>query len=249
MSGRDYVKESKDAATHQYAYDFDYLMHRYMLRSFMPHIRGGSALEMGSYRGDFTVLLAEQFDDLTVIEAASNLIEETRARVPVTKGGTPVAFHHGTLETVEPKRRFDSIFLMHTLEHLDDPVGVLRRVNDWLSDTGALFLVVPNADAASRQIAVKMGLISHNAEVTPAEREHGHRCTYSFDTLERDTKAAGLRVLRREGIFFKPFANFQFDRLMKTDIVSPEYLEGCYQLGMQYPSLCASIFLLCAKGA
>jgi hypothetical protein len=35
---------------------------------------------------------------------------------------------------------------------------------------------------------------------------------------------------------------------MKTDIISQDYLEGCYQLGMQYPNLCASIFLLCGKG-
>lgn len=248
MSGRDYVNESKDVATHQYAYDFDYLMHGYMLRSFLPFLRSGSALEMGSYQGDFTALLAEHFDDLTVIEAASNLIEKTRARAPVTKGGRRVECHHGTFETFEPKRKFDNVFLMHTLEHLDDPVGVLRRVNGWLSDTGCLFLVVPNARAASRQIAVKMGLISHNAAVTPAEQEHGHRCTYSFDTLERDAKAAGLRVQHRAGIFFKPFANFQFDRLMKTDIINADYLEGCYQLGMQYPDLCASIFLLCVKG-
>ena len=27
------------------------------------------------------------------------------------------------------------------------------------------------------------------------------------------------------------------------------YLEGCYQLGMVHPDLCASIFLLCSPGA
>jgi 2-polyprenyl-3-methyl-5-hydroxy-6-metoxy-1,4-benzoquinol methylase len=248
MSERDYDKESRDVATHKYAYDFDHLMHGYMLRSFMPFMHGGAALEMGCYQGDFTAVLAQHYEDLSVVEAAENLVETARQRVPVTRCGTPVKFHHSTFEAVHLDVRFDGIFLMHTLEHLDDPVGVLRRVNEWLTDTGSLFLVVPNADAASRQIAVKMGLIEHNAAVTPAEREHGHRCTYSFDTLERDARMAGLRVVRREGIFFKPFANFQFDRLMKTDIISDAYLEGCYQLGMQYPTLCASIFLLCAKG-
>jgi hypothetical protein len=54
-----------------------------------------------------------------------------------------------------------------------------------------------------------MGLISHNAAVTPAEAEHGHRCTYSLDTLERDAVAAGLKVVHRSGIFFKALANFQ----------------------------------------
>jgi len=93
-----------------------------------------------------------------------------------------------------------------------------------------------------------MGLISHNSAVTDAEFAHGHRRTYALDTLERDVLASGLKVVHRSGIFFKALANFQWDRLLQTDIVSPEYLEGCYQLGQQYPDLCSSIFLLCEKG-
>ena len=92
-----------------------------------------------------------------------------------------------------------------------------------------------------------MGLIPNNNAVTPAEAEHGHRCTYALDTLERDATAAGLKVIHRSGIFFKAFANFQWDKILETDIVSQEYLDGCYALGQQYPDLCASIFLLCEK--
>ena len=139
--------------------------------------------------------------------------------------------------------------MTHVLEHIEDPVSVLKRVNnEWLSDTGRFFLVCPNANAPSRQIAVKMGLITHNTAITPAEREHGHQCTYTFDSLERDARDAGLKVIKREGIFFKALANFQWDQLLKTDIISKEYLEGCYQLGHQYPDLCSSIFLMCEKG-
>ena len=125
----------------------------------------------------------------------------------------------------------------------------MKRINDeWLSDTGRFFLVCPNANAPSRQIAVKMGLITHNSAITPAEAEHGHRITYTLDTLERDARAAGLNVVCRSGIFFKALANFQWDRLLNTDIISEEYLQGCYQLGQVYPDLCSSIFLMCEKG-
>ena len=139
--------------------------------------------------------------------------------------------------------------LTHVLEHLDDPVRVLRRVNDeWLADGGRCFLVCPNANAPSRQIAVKMGLISHNTAITPAEAKHGHRRTYTVDTMERDATAAGLRVVHRSGIFFKSLANFQWDRLLQTDIISQAYLDGCFKLGQLYPDLCASIFLMCEQG-
>jgi len=130
-----------------------------------------------------------------------------------------------------------------------NPVATLKRINDeWLSDTGRLFLVCPNAHAASRQIAVRMGIISHNSAVTDAELKHGHRITYTLDTLERDARAGGLNVVYRSGIFFKALANYQWDKLLATDIISKDYLEGCYDLGQIYPDLCASIFLLCEKG-
>jgi len=93
-----------------------------------------------------------------------------------------------------------------------------------------------------------MGLISHNSAVTPAEKEHGHYITYSLDTLERDAVAAGLKVTHRSGIFFKALANFQWDRLLQTDIISRGYLDGCYELGQLYPDLCSSIILVCEKG-
>lgn len=243
---RDYDRESKDALGHSYAYTFDLdVMHPFMLRSFEPFFRTGSALELGSFRGDFTRRLIPRFTDLTCVEASGEAVAASRAAL-----GGNITFVHDTFETVTLGRVFNNIILTHVLEHLDDPVGVLARANrEWLSESGRLFLVCPNANAASRQIAVRMGLITHNAAVTPAEKEHGHRITYSFDTLERDARAAGLNVVHRSGIFFKALANFQWDRLLVTDIISPEYLEGCYQLGLLYPELCSSIFLVCEKGA
>jgi SAM-dependent methyltransferase len=248
MSARDFEKEHDDRQSREnerYAYSFDIdVMHPCMIRSFEPFLRQGNVLELGSFKGFFTKHLMQRFPDVTCVEASAAAIAEARATL-----GDSVTYVHDLFETVALPRRYDNIILTHVLEHLDDPVGVLRRVNDeWLAEGGRFFLVCPNANAPSRQIAVKMGLISHNAAVTPAEKEHGHRITYSLDTLERDAVAAGLRVVHRSGIFFKALANFQWDRLLATDIISKEYLEGCFQLGQVYPDLCSSIFLMCERG-
>ncbi len=244
---RDLELEHADSAERKYAYDFDYVLREYMWRTFAPFLpfgRGARALEMGCYRGEFTVRLAEAFDDLTVLEGAADLVKAARARVPQR-----VRFVHTTFEDWQPApgETFDAVFLMHTLEHLDEPVAVLRRILQWLTPSGRLFLVVPNANAASRQIAVRMGLIDHNSAVTAGEREHGHRRTYAFDTLEHDVRCAGLQVLHRAGVMFKPLANFQFDRALAAGIVDRAYLDGCYSLGLSYPDLCASVFLLCGR--
>ena len=242
---RNYDREAQDTAEHKYAYVFDFdVMHPFMLRSFEPFYAGPSVLELGSFRGDFTRRLTERFTDITCVEASATAAAAARASL-----GDRARIIEATFEEVVLDRRFDNVMLVHVLEHLDDPVRVLHRVHrEWLRESGRLFLVCPNANAPSRQIAVRMGLMSHNAAVTPAEREHGHRVTYSLDTLERDARAAGLRVIHRSGIFFKALANVQWDRLLATDIISPDYLEGCYQLGEVYPDLCASIFLVCEQG-
>jgi len=181
---RNYDAEIADTADHQYAYGFDFdVMHPYMLRSFEPFMnRAGSVLELGSFKGDFTRRLTGYFNDITCVEASDVALTEAKRKL-----GDKIEFIHSRFETAKLPRRYDNIVLTHVLEHLDDPVALLKRINDeWLADGGRFFLVCPNANAPSRQIAVKMGLITHNAAVTPAEDQHGHRCTYSLDTLERD---------------------------------------------------------------
>jgi 2-polyprenyl-3-methyl-5-hydroxy-6-metoxy-1,4-benzoquinol methylase len=220
------------------------VMHPYMIRSFEPFFNKGSLLELGSFKGDFTKRLLSHFDDVTCAEASDAAIEEAKRKL-----GDKINFVNSPFETATLPKRYDNVVMTHVLEHLDDPLLVLKRVNnEWLAKGGHFFLVCPNANAPSRQIAVKMGLITHNAAVTPAEAKHGHRCTYSLETLEREAVAAGLKVGHRSGIFFKALANFQWDQLLNTDIISKEYLEGCYQLGLHYPDLCSSIFLMCERG-
>ncbi|MDB6144815.1 MAG: putative methyltransferase [Pseudomonas sp.] len=240
MSTRDYNQEFQDNAHRSYFYNFDSRLRHYMLDTFSPWMNKGPALELGCFEGAFTELFSHRFSDLTVIEAASDLIDLTRARV-----GSSVAFVCSTFETADLEPRYDNIFLIHTLEHLDNPQAVLQRISRWLTPTGRLFIGVPNANAPSRQIAVKMGLIDHNTAVTEGERLHGHRTTYTLDTLEHEVRQAGWKVKHRGGVFFKPLANFQLDKAIESQLIDDSFMDGCYALGMQYPDLCASIFVVC----
>jgi 2-polyprenyl-3-methyl-5-hydroxy-6-metoxy-1,4-benzoquinol methylase len=243
-TNRDYNKEFKDN-DRKYFYGFDIdVMHPYMLKAFTPFFKEGNMLELGSFKGEFTQRLLSVFTDITCVEASDEAVLEAKKKL-----ADKVIIYNSLFENLTLPKRYDNIVLTHVLEHIDNPVELLKKINDeWISDTGRFFLVCPNANAPSRQIAVKMGLITHNNAVTPAEKMHGHVITYTLDTLEREAKAAGLNVVHRSGIFFKALANFQWDKLLQTDIISNEYLEGCYELGQQYPDLCSSILLVCEKG-
>lgn len=241
---RDYDKEFKDTDTHKYAYNFDFdVMHPYMIKSFEPYFVDGNCLELGSFKGDFTKKLLPYFDYITCVEASSEAINEAQDKI-----GNDVRWVEGRFEDITLPTKYDNIIITHVLEHIENPVKLLKKIKDeWLSDKGKLFIVVPNANAPSRQIAVKMGLIPYNTSITPREVEHGHYITYTLDVLDSHAIQAGLNVTNRSGIFFKALANFQWDELLKTDIINKEYLDGCYALGQQYPDLCSSIMLVCKK--
>jgi 2-polyprenyl-3-methyl-5-hydroxy-6-metoxy-1,4-benzoquinol methylase len=237
---KEYQDLNNIAAVYDYD-DFDRDIRHYMIRAMEPFLVPGRALEMGCAYGEFTEILSQHYDDLTVIDAAEEFLDHTRNRL-----GNKAQYILSLFETYEPKEeeKYDAIFIMHTLEHLIDPVDTMRRAKSWLTPKGRLYLVVPNANAASRQLAVKMGLLSHNWALTEKDHKHGHRIYYSFDTFERDAREAGLDIVHRGGIFFKPLANFQIDLALKHGVINREYMEACFQLGYIYPDLCNSLLLI-----
>ena len=124
---------------------FDLAMRHFMMRSFEPWFRDGPALQVGCAHGDQTSLLVERFADLTVVEAAGEFIAHTRARI-----GARATYVQALVEDYAPVKRFETILFSHVLEHVEDPVAVLRHLGSLLTPTGRLFVVVPNAEAPSR---------------------------------------------------------------------------------------------------
>lgn len=237
---RDHNREFRDNSERKYQYDFDAVLREFLLKRVDRFIiRDGMVLEMGSYLGDMTEQILTRVEEVTVIEASSELATGVAGRF-----GSRVSVVNATFEEVDLEPTFDTIFLVHTLEHLDDPVSVLRRARSWLRPNGSLIVAVPNANALSRQIAVRMGLISHNSAVTPGEWKHGHRRTYSLDVLISHVLQADLSVVDSGGVIVKPFANFQWDRALDAGIVDSEYVEACDDLALVYPDLSASIFVV-----
>jgi len=240
---RNHNREYQDNKERKYAYDFDTIIRRYLLQTLERHfMRKGSVLELGCYKGDMTAQILEYFPAVTAIEAASELAEIVSKRFP---GRVNVVT--ATFEDAQLGQRFDNIFLVHTLEHLDDRVQVLGKIRQWLTPAGRLFVAVPNANALSRQIAVRMGLIEYNAAVTPGEAQHGHRCTYSMDVLLSELRRARYRLEDYGGVLVKPLANFQFDQAIAAGIVSDAYLQACNDLAKIYPDLSASLFAVCSS--
>ena len=87
---RNLNKEYQDTGDREYSYAFDYVLRDYMMQTLAPFLEGGRTVELGCYKGEFTKKLSSYFDDIKVIEGASDLIEEARKNV-----GTHVRFLQG----------------------------------------------------------------------------------------------------------------------------------------------------------
>jgi 2-polyprenyl-3-methyl-5-hydroxy-6-metoxy-1,4-benzoquinol methylase len=219
---------------------FDRRMQGYLLRTFAEDMPKGRALELGCQEGEFTKRLAAFYDDLTVVESREEQIDIAKARSP-----DHVDFIQANLDDYRPDTLLDAVFLIHSLDQLEDPVSSLKRIRSWLSERGRLFVVVPNANSAARQISVEMGLIDCATSVSEGEYARGHRRTYNLSTLKGELSEANLFATKSGGIFFQPFVGRQLDRLIETGGVEENYLEGCYKLGKLFPELCASIYAIC----
>lgn len=227
----------------RYNYDFDLTVRRALLERWSKHFKlQGSSLEMGSFDGSMTELILDELRSLDVIEGSATLASLVEERF-----AGRVQVHNVWFEQFSPSNEYDNIFLVHALEHVENPAEVLRLAAGWLSDAGKLFVAVPNANALSRQIAVRMGVVPALQAVTEGEKLHGHLRTYNLDTLRREALDAGLRISESGGVILKTLSNSQFDRAVADEIVSGDYIRACDELSLVWPDFSSSIFLVLSR--
>ena len=213
--------------------DFDYHLIRYTYRDMRPLIRGPAVLELGCSSGVMTRLLAPHFPSLHVVDGSQRYLGEVAATVPKS-----VTFHHSLFEDFVAPRRFDDLILASALEHLPEPIPVLKKLREWVEPGGRLHVVVPNAHSLHRLLGVQMGMLDHPAAFTDRDRMLDHRRVYDMDLLRRDLAVGGWRVEQMRGIFLKPLSNAQMQAL------SPAQIDAFFHVGRELPRHCAMIYAL-----
>jgi 2-polyprenyl-3-methyl-5-hydroxy-6-metoxy-1,4-benzoquinol methylase len=208
----------------------------YSVRIFARHWRPGSCLELGPAEGLATALLVKHFTDLTCVDGAPTFCRVLAER------------HHGVrvecslIEEYAPDRTFDNIVLGHVLEHVEDPVAVLKHVAIWLSAGGRIFASVPNARSLHRQLGVVMGLLPTEHSLNPLDLHHGHRRVYDPDSFRGDFRAAGLDIVVSGGYWIKPAANAHLEANW-----SPDMIEAAMVVGERYPDIAAEIYIVAGR--
>jgi 2-polyprenyl-3-methyl-5-hydroxy-6-metoxy-1,4-benzoquinol methylase len=200
-----------------------------------------NGLELGCSDGYFTEMLSSRLKTLDVVDGSINFIEQARNR-----NLSNVRYFHALFEEFASAVEYDCVFASYVLEHVLDPRPVLGMVRTVLKRGGLLYVVVPNARALSRQLAMHMGLYADLKELTDNDHRFGHRRVYDRVHLNRDIEAAGFHNVAQGGIMLKILADFQMDKLINMQILQERQLKGLFNLGFEYPDLCGSLFSICS---
>jgi 2-polyprenyl-3-methyl-5-hydroxy-6-metoxy-1,4-benzoquinol methylase len=196
---------------------------------------GKTALEVGCGNGLATIGLSAIFPELEVVEAAAGNIELLRRRLP----GIPC--HQTLLEDFKPDRKFDHIFFLNVIEHVEDPVASLRHLAGLLRDEGRVFISAPNCMSLNRRAGYLMGLLDSYDQFAPKDYEVGHRRLYTTRMLEDHCTQAGLRILDLKGLYLKPLSEKQMLALGDAAI------RAFHQLGEDVPEYCACLLAIATK--
>lgn len=192
---------------------YNTVLGHYQAMACLEHARGDSLLDMPCGDGALTAMLAPRFKRVVGVDASSQHLALAKINLPRAE------LHEALIEEFETEERFHTITMLNILEHVVDPVGVLRKAASLLSDDGVLLIHVPNALAINRRLAVLMGTLTDCEELSPFDiHVVGHRRSYSLSTLCDDIHRAGLKVNETGGVFYKMLSTPQMDWFLKNGL-------------------------------
>lgn len=185
---------------------------------------GSHVAELGFGDGIVSHALVHGGFRVTILEGAPSLAAKATELHPGAHVESVLFEQH------VPREPYDAIMASHVLEHVDDPVGLLRRMRTWLQPRGSLVVVVPNSESLHRRLAVLMGL--QPALESPSARDVlvGHQRVYSLALLRQHLDQAGFEVDAHTGFFLKPLPNSMMINY------SPQLLDAMLAISPQLPA-------------
>lgn len=195
------------------------------------------AIELGCGSGFLTERLAKIFADLYVLEPSQRNLDLMSNRVKLPKEKVIKSL----LEDFETENKFNEVIFLNILEHVEDPIESLKKVEQLLSDEGRVYISVPNCMSLNRRAGFKMGLLPRYDQFAPKDIKVGHRRLYTVQMLTDHIEQAGLRLEVMKGIYLKPLAESQMIGL------GMEAIKAFHLLGEDIPEYCASLFAVARK--
>jgi 2-polyprenyl-3-methyl-5-hydroxy-6-metoxy-1,4-benzoquinol methylase len=210
----------------------DYQLATYCYNVSKPFFKGKNCLELGPASGYMTRFLVNDFERVVAVEGAADLVDRIADAPNLEKVCS-------LFQDFKTEEKFDTIILNHVLEHIADPIPLLKQILQWLAPGGKFIVGVPNAKSFHRMVAVKMGLLESIYSLNERDLQLGHERVYDMDLLKAHLTDAGFTISHETGVFLKFLANGQIEKWF-----TQEMIQAFYELGKDFPELCAEILVI-----
>ena len=206
---------------------------------------GRSILDVGCGIGQFTPMFLEHFARVVGLDPNGEYLKVARDAM-LDGYHAFLEYIQGSAESFSIDEKFNTITMNNLLEHVDDPVAVLRNCNRHLTPNGRIIAQVPNANSVARRLGVLMGIIPSIEHISEKERDlYGHKRTYTMHELISDYDKAGLSVIAYGGILYKPLPNEFLQKLCESQGMewTEKLIDALYCFGKDRPEECAQIYV------
>lgn len=114
---------------------------------YRKNIKGKDILELGCGMGDFIVscmnFAPKTVEGVEISKYACDFIKKNNPKIHIS---------NGDIENFKSKKRYDTIFLFHVIEHVKDPIALIKKCKSLLKKDGVIVIETPNLDSFDRVI-------------------------------------------------------------------------------------------------
>ncbi len=219
----------------QNLYDFDneILLKWYPQRIISKVSEDLSLLELGLGHGFTTNIFSSYFKKHLVLDGSAAVIDHFRKRFPDCSASIQEVY----FEEFDTEQKFDLIIMGFILEHVENPVSIMKQYKKYLNSGGRMFIAVPNAEVLNRRLGVIGGVLDDIETLAENDLLLGHKRYYTVNSLIHDIELAGYKIKSMEGIYLKPFTTKQ---ILSLDL-ERKYIDALCTIAIDYPELSCGI--------
>ena len=146
-------------------------------------------------------------------------------------------------ETQLKKENFNFILVSSLLHEIPDQRAFLKTLHNISAPGTVIHINVPNAKSFHRLLAVEMGLIKNEFEMSASNLQFQQQRVFDLAALKNIVKDSGFDVIEAGSYSFKPFTHSQMQNMINNKSITEEMLNGFYKMEKYLPELGSEIFV------